>query len=53
MDLGRAPRHLVTPGCGRIIQLDENGYKDRYWNELMTVAQHRHPLADLGQFGLE
>lgn len=47
-----SPILTATPGA-RIIELDENGFQTRAWNELMTVALYRRFLADPGYFGLE
>ena len=47
-----SPVLTATPGA-RIIELDEAGFQERSWNELMTVALYRRFLADPGYFGLE
>lgn len=47
-----SPVLTATPGA-RIIELDETGFQQRSWNELMTVALYRRFLADPGYFGLE
>ena len=47
-----SPVLAATPGA-RIIELDETGFQQRSWNELMTVALYRRFLADPGYFGLE
>lgn len=47
-----SPILTATPGA-RIIELDEDGFQPRAWNELMTVALYRRFLADPGYFGLE
>jgi predicted ATPase len=47
-----SPILTATPGA-RIIELDENGFQTRAWQELMTVTLYRRFLADPGYFGLE
>jgi predicted ATPase len=47
-----SPILTATPGA-RIIELDEDGFQPRAWNELMTVALYRRFLTDPGYFGLE
>lgn len=47
-----SPILAATPGA-RIIELDEDGFQSRAWDELMNVAFYRRFLADPGYFGLE
>lgn len=47
-----SPILTATPGA-LIIELDEDGFHTRTWNELMTVAMYRRFLADPGYFGLQ
>lgn len=47
-----SPILAATPGA-RIIELDEDGFHSRTWDELMNVALYRRFLADPGYFGLE
>jgi predicted ATPase len=47
-----SPILTATPGA-RIIELDEDGFQARSWNELTTVALYRRFLADPGYFGLD
>lgn len=47
-----SPILAATQGA-RIIELDEDGFQPRRWDELMTVALYRRFLADPGYFGLE
>lgn len=47
-----SPVLAATPGA-QIIELDEDGFHSRRWEDLMTVALYRRFLADPGYFGLE
>jgi predicted ATPase len=47
-----SPILTATPGA-QIIELDEDGFHTRAWNELMAVALYRRFLTDPGYFGLE
>lgn len=47
-----SPVLTATPGA-HIVELDEDGFQPRRWNELMTVALYRRFLADPGHFGLD
>ena len=47
-----SPILTATPGA-RIVELDETGFQQRAWDDLMTVSLYRRFLADPGYFGLE
>ncbi|WOP18279.1 AAA family ATPase [Raineyella sp. LH-20] len=47
-----SPILSATPGA-RIVEVDEDGFQHRRWDELMTIALYRRFLADPGYFGLE
>lgn len=47
-----SPILAAAPG-GRIIELDEHGFRTRHWHQLMSTALYRRFLADPGYFGLE
>ncbi len=44
---------LAAARGARIVELDEDGFHVRGWDELMTVALYRRFLSDPGYFGLE
>ncbi len=47
-----SPVLSATPGA-QIIELDDEGFQPRRWDELMVVALYRRFLADPAYFGLE